>query len=97
MNSSTIKKITDHKVASAKKAGKKAESLKVCVKGVFEDYKDDTRFNDDNSLSILLCSKCILNECKSIYKFATCNIYSNNVFYILILFLNSIFCNYTSN
>jgi hypothetical protein len=33
----SAKKITDHKVASAKKA----ESLKVCVKGVFEDYKDD--------------------------------------------------------
>ncbi len=37
----SAKKITDHNVDSAKKAGKKAESLKVCVKGVFEDYKDD--------------------------------------------------------
>ncbi|MES2961302.1 MAG: helix-turn-helix domain-containing protein [Pseudomonadota bacterium] len=35
------KKITDQKLTSAQKSAKKAESLKVCVKGAFEDYKDD--------------------------------------------------------
>jgi DNA-binding phage protein len=37
----STKKITDKKVTSAERATKKAESLKVCVKGAFEDYKDN--------------------------------------------------------
>ena len=37
----SIKKITDQKVTSAEKVVKKTESLKDCVKGAFEDYKDD--------------------------------------------------------